>query len=279
MQTLLNEGAAVLGREAPEWKEHVPAADVGGPPVVLRKLWSSSSRLSLPSLSSRWSSREEPTSDDGGGGHRDDFHFALGARVHHESRGAGTVKELMDDGRTRVRFDSGEEHRYRPSSVHKLTSLDLLIVCAREESGGHLRLLQQEIGKGMGCEVIIGTDNLDTWRSEVERANRGVILLQTRSVLRDPVRLLQLYEATRRKHPLVCINVVGGGYDFDKVKPLLKSLPKELPQAAMATLRTELQENGYSLGKLSSSLSRWIPNASMPTGGSNPGRTGGRKTL
>ena len=157
----------------------------------------------------------------------------------------------------------------------------LLIVCAREESGGHLRLLQQEFGKGLRCEVVIGTELVETWRGEVERATRGVVLLQTKSVLRDPVRLLQLYEATfaRRRLPLVCVNVVGGGYDFDKVKPLLKSLPTELPQAAMATLRTELQENGYSLGKLSSSLSRWIPNASMPTGGSNPGRTGGRKTL
>ena len=35
-------------------------------------------------------------------------------RVRHLSRGAGTVTELMPDGRTRVAFDSGEEHRYAP---------------------------------------------------------------------------------------------------------------------------------------------------------------------
>ena len=40
--------------------------------------------------------------------------------MEHESRGAGTVVEQMADGRTRVAFDSGEEHRYRPSSMHKL---------------------------------------------------------------------------------------------------------------------------------------------------------------
>ena len=37
--------------------------------------------------------------------------FAVGARVRHMLRGLGTVVELMEDGRTRVRLDSGEEHR------------------------------------------------------------------------------------------------------------------------------------------------------------------------
>ena len=49
------------------------------------------------------------------------------------------------------------------------------------------------------------------------------MLLQTQSVLRNAVRLLQLFEAVRQRHPLVCVNVVGGGYDFAKVKPLLLS--------------------------------------------------------
>ena len=44
----------------------------------------------------------------------------LGARVVHETRGAGTVAEIMPDGRTRVAFDNGEEHRYKASSMHKL---------------------------------------------------------------------------------------------------------------------------------------------------------------
>lgn len=37
--------------------------------------------------------------------------FTLHARVRHMLRGLGTVVELMADGRTRVRLDSGEEHR------------------------------------------------------------------------------------------------------------------------------------------------------------------------
>ena len=46
--------------------------------------------------------------------------FEVGARVQHILRGAGVVTEHMEDGRTRVHFDSGEEHRYKPSSMHKL---------------------------------------------------------------------------------------------------------------------------------------------------------------
>ena len=50
--------------------------------------------------------------------------FAQGARVVHDSRGAGTVMELMEDGRRRVMFDDGDEHRYQPSSMHKLRAYE-----------------------------------------------------------------------------------------------------------------------------------------------------------
>jgi hypothetical protein len=78
------------------------------------------------------------------------------------------------------------------------------------------------------CEVVIGSNDVDTWRSEVDSATRGVVLLQTQSVLRNAVRLLQLFEAVQERHPLVCVNVIGGGYDFAKVKPLLLS-PSNAP--------------------------------------------------
>jgi len=50
--------------------------------------------------------------------------FAVGQRVVHGKRGTGVVSELMEDGRTRVNFDNGEEHRYAPGLLYKLTSLD-----------------------------------------------------------------------------------------------------------------------------------------------------------
>ena len=84
------------------------------------------------------------------------------------------------------------------------------------------------------------------------------MLLQTQSVLRDPVRLLQLFEAVRQRHPLVCVNVIGGGYDFAKVKPLLLSLSNELYPNEMATLRADLLAHGNGVGQLGSSLSDTI---------------------
>ena len=88
--------------------------------------------------------------------------------------------------------------------------------------------------------------------------------------MRDAVRLLQLFEVTRQRRPLVCVNVVGGGYDFAKVKPLFNSLATELSQPAMTTLRAELQNSGHVVGQLSSGLIRWVPNTSMLVQGSNP---------
>ena len=47
---------------------------------------------------------------------------AVGARVSHAKRGLGTVVDRLGDGRTRVVFDSGDEHRYRQGSMHKLSA-------------------------------------------------------------------------------------------------------------------------------------------------------------
>ena len=131
----------------------------------------------------------------------------------------------------------------------------LLIICAVHECGGPARLLQRRLEDELQCEVVIGSNDVETWRSEVDSATRGVVLLQTQSVLRNAVRLLQLFEAVQQRHPFVCINIVGGGYDFAKVKPLLLSLSSELPPGEMATLRTELTAHGNGVGQLGSCLS------------------------
>ena len=135
----------------------------------------------------------------------------------------------------------------------------LLIVCARDECGGTARLLQRQFSDKLQCEVVISSGLLDTWRGEVESATHGVVLLQSQSVLREPVRLLQLFEAIRQRHPLACVNVVGSGYDFARVKPLLLSLSDELSRGKMATLRAELMEHGNGVGQLASSLSDVLP--------------------
>ena len=46
----------------------------------------------------------------------------VGERVKHKTRGSGQVVELTWDGRTRVRYDDGTEHRYKRKSSHKLST-------------------------------------------------------------------------------------------------------------------------------------------------------------
>eukprot|EP00964_Phaeocystis_antarctica_P133521 scaffold97735_cov65-Phaeocystis_antarctica.AAC.1 len=142
-----------------------------------------------------------------------------------------------------------------PGQAPSDTGGRFLIICASDECGGPARLLQRRLESELQCEVVIGSDDVNTWGDEVDSVTRGVMLLQTRSVLRDSVRLLQLFEAVRQRHPLVCVNVVGGGYDFAKVKPLLLSLSNELHPGEMATLRAELVAHGNGVGQLGISIS------------------------
>ena len=59
------------------------------------------------------------TNGSGGGGTCE-----IGERLRHPGRGLGRVVEHMEDGRVKVAFESGEEHRYKPASLHKLTRDD-----------------------------------------------------------------------------------------------------------------------------------------------------------
>ena len=57
---------------------------------------------------------------------------------------------------------------------------------------------------------------------------RGVLLLQTARVFSDPLSLLEVYWATRKQLPIVCLRLEGGDYDFEKVSVFLKDLEANL---------------------------------------------------
>ena len=111
---------------------------------------SESSRCCTP----RGSHREALDVDDEG---RIIFKYAVGARVVHTHHGSGTVVELMDDGRTHVRFDTGEEHRYKQSSMGKFIAEEEMdeesIQTARKHA---LRSLQRQ--KSLLEGFAAGTD-------------------------------------------------------------------------------------------------------------------------
>jgi len=84
----------------------------------------------LPRISSaeddreRTQSRRSSRKRSGGFSERGGRVFKVGDRVRHTFRGAGVVSECMEDARTRVTFDNGEEHLYNSASMHKLCTLD-----------------------------------------------------------------------------------------------------------------------------------------------------------
>ena len=76
-----------------------------------------------------------------------------------------------------------------PGQAPSVAGGRLLIICAFNQCGGMARLLQRQLGDVLQCEVVIGSNDVNTWRDEVDYATRGVVLLQTQSVLHQPVRL------------------------------------------------------------------------------------------
>ena len=47
----------------------------------------------------------------------------------------------------------------------------LLLISAGEEGGSHVRMLQQEFSSRLGCEVVSGTDSMNTWREQVDASS------------------------------------------------------------------------------------------------------------
>ena len=62
----------------------------------------------------------------------------VGDRVKHIKRGEGLVAEFLPDGRARIVFDSGEEHRYNPSSYPKLSKVKAGALAASSSSLGSI---------------------------------------------------------------------------------------------------------------------------------------------
>lgn len=76
---------------------------------------------SLPKMISRWERRFSMAAPK-------KSPLQLGERVVHETHGLGKVAELMDDGRTRIEFDNGEEHRYKNTSLQKVFALGSRVI-------------------------------------------------------------------------------------------------------------------------------------------------------
>jgi hypothetical protein len=85
--------------------------------------------------------------------------YPVGTRVRHEKHGPGMVTQLLYDGRTRILFDSGINHRYKAASVMKLT-----VISSKEEVQRRFRRARGAIAVGNGhlaqCSEVISAIRL-----------------------------------------------------------------------------------------------------------------------
>ena len=80
-------------------------------------------------------------------------------------------------------------------------------------------------------------------------------------MLRNPIRLLQLFTSACWGYPLVCVHIVGGGYDADSTRPFLTSLRSELLSDDFTTLREALALEGSDVGQLVRGLCQALQNS------------------
>jgi hypothetical protein len=81
---------------------------------------------------------------------------------------------------------------------------------------------------------------------------RYVILLQTRSVLKEQWPLLATYIAARSEVPIICVVIAGGGYDFATAEDHLAHLNERLDAAVLSSMSDVL--SGFTPPKTVSSL-------------------------
>ena len=61
--------------------------------------------------------------------------------------------------------------------------------------------------------------------------SKALVLLQTKECLTRPWVLLELFEATRQRIPIIPVHLKGAGYDFDEAKAFLDDLETTLEAA------------------------------------------------
>jgi len=107
-------------------------------------------------------------------------------------------------------------------------------------------------------------EQMDSFLQQVARS-KLVLLLQTAHVLEQPWVLLSLYRAAICNVPMVCVVVVGSGYEFAEAKGHLTNLEEVLSESARqevsgALVRlSDLSGETHDIGTLSTKLAALVP--------------------
>ncbi|KAL1518498.1 hypothetical protein AB1Y20_002789 [Prymnesium parvum] len=105
---------------------------------------------------------------------------------------------------------------------------------------------------------------LDAWLASNVGRSKGVLLVQTRRVLRHPIILVEVFYAVRHSIAVSCLNLVGGGYSFVAAQKFLAELSEhsllQHDEAQGRTVLAWLGKEGVSFPQFKWLLYATIPN-------------------
>jgi len=138
----------------------------------------------------------------------------------------------------------------------------------RAEAGCTARFLQVALARRLGRPVFLDASDavsIDTIISDGVVNSEMLVLILTERVLTRPWVLLEVYEAVRRKIPLVPVFIEGAGYDYGRAAEFLKDLETNLEAAnpgAVNVIEGQLRKrgsDGLSFAYLAEALQTAIP--------------------
>ena len=118
--------------------------------------------------------------------------FPVGTRVHHPSHGAGVVTETAGDGGVRIKFDNGESHKYKPSSMYKVSALQDDELASSVEDDNLKTYSMASTSDLLECEMMLLYLTADTWTSGVLSKKLGD---EVRSAMMVGVKIFLVHEA------------------------------------------------------------------------------------
>ncbi|KAL1528977.1 hypothetical protein AB1Y20_010298 [Prymnesium parvum] len=105
---------------------------------------------------------------------------------------------------------------------------------------------------------------LDAWLASNVGRSKGVLLVQTRRVLRHPIILVEVFYAVRHSIAVSCLNLVGGGYSFVAAQKFLTELSEDSllqhDEAQGRVVLAWLEKEGVSFPQFKWLLYATIPN-------------------
>ena len=138
------------------------------------------------------------------------------------------------------------------------------------EAGAQARLLKNEgerylmnhEGSFKGSRLFLDSDNLSDLRKLMDdvKKMKVMIVLLSKSYLTRPWCLVELYTAIKHNIPLVTVNIIGGGYDFDKGKEFLQSMTPETLDKANNGASKILQDIDIDVTEMGKVILSVLPN-------------------